>query len=252
MMKMQSDSIVRNSFLLKSEGLNLRVFTAVPTTGSPPYPSVQIHHAGGGYEAIYTHMIEELAKRGFAGVSMIHRGYPGSDGFQEYGQGEVADIGNLVRELNTDLRIDSDRMGIMGYSRGAHNALLAIERYDYFRAAALWSAPVDMVDHVRVNPWIAEIIGGTAEELPELYHRLSSIHFVDRINCPVLLIHGQEDEVIPLRHALRLSEALEALGKPCEIKCHPNEGHVWSPHIFYENWRLTLDFFERKLIPTGL
>lgn len=244
---MQSEGIVRNSFLLKSEGLNLRVFTAVPTAGSPPWPAVQIHHAGGGYESIYTHMIEDLARRGFVGVSMIHRGYPGSDGSQEYGQGEVVDIGNLVRELRTDPRIDCNRMGIMGYSRGAHNALLAIERHDDFRAAALWSVPVDMADHVQVNPWIAEIVGGTAQELPERYRQLSAIYFVHRINCPVLLIHGQEDDVIPVRHTLRLAEALKALGKPCEIKYHPSEGHIWSAHIFNENWRLTLDFFERFL-----
>ncbi len=245
---MQAENIVRNSFLLESEGINLRVFTAFPTIDAGPYPSVQIHHAGGGYENIYTHMIEELATRGFAGVAIIHRGYPGSGGCQEYGQGEISDIGNLVRELTTDPRIDPHRMGIMGYSRGAHNALLSIERYEFFHAAALWSTPVDMVDHVRVNPWIAGIIGGSVQELPQLYHRLSAIHFVDQIHCPLLLIHGEKDDVIPVRHTLRLAEALKQQDKPYELRCPPQEGHIWSPTAFYENWRLTLDFFERLLL----
>jgi hypothetical protein len=55
-------------------------------------------------------------------------------------------------------------------------ALLAIEKYDYFKAGALWSTPVDMVDHVQVNPWIAEIIGGSPQEIPEAYRCRSSIH----------------------------------------------------------------------------
>lgn len=245
---MQADNIVNNRFILKSEGLDLQVFTASPTAGEPPYPSVQIHHGGGGYDDIYTHMIEDLAKHGFMGIAMIHRGYPGSGGRQEYGQGEISDIDNLVSELKTDPRMDIHRMGIMGYSRGAHNALLATERYDCFQAAALWSTPVDMNDHVQVNPWIADIIGGSARTRPQLYHQLSAIHFVDRINCPLLLIHGENDDVIPIRHTLRLANALQQQGKPYELKCHSEEGHIWSPTVFYENWQLTLDFFKRFLI----
>jgi len=141
-------------------------------------------------------MIETLARRGFAGIAMIHRGYPGSEGRQEYGQGEVTDIGNLARRLMTDPRIDVNRMGIMGYSRGAHHALLAVEDYDFFQAAALWSTPVDMVEHVMVNPWIAEIIGGSEQSRSQRYYQLSAIHFVDRIACPRLLIHGEKDRII--------------------------------------------------------
>lgn len=244
---MPDESIIRDSFLLTSQGANLRVFTAVPARGTTPYPCVQIHHAGDGYKSIYSHMIDDLARHGFAGIAMIHRGYPGSGGRQEYGQGEILDIGNLVGKLRANPHIDINRMGIMGYSRGAHNALLAIERYDCFHAAALWSPPVDMVDHVQVNPWIADIIGGSARELPQVYRRLSSIHFVHRITCPLLLIHGKKDEVIPVRHTLRLAEELKQLCKTYELKCPSQEGHIWSDKVFYENWHLTLDFFERYL-----
>ena len=60
--------------MLDSEGLRLRVFLAIPESGPEPFPSVQIHHAGGGYESIYEHMAMELAERGIIGVTMIHRG----------------------------------------------------------------------------------------------------------------------------------------------------------------------------------
>jgi dipeptidyl aminopeptidase/acylaminoacyl peptidase len=119
---MKEDNIVQDSFLLESEGLHLRVFTTM--------------HAGGGYETIYDHMAADLAQRGFVGITMIHRGYPGSEGRMEYGLGEITDIGNLTRKILSNPAVDGDRMGIMGYSRGAHNALLAIEKYDYFKAGA--------------------------------------------------------------------------------------------------------------------
>ena len=245
---MKEDNIVQDSFLLESEGLHLRVFTAMPASWETPLPSVQIHHAGGGYETIYDHMAADLAQRGFVGITMIHRGYPGSEGRMEYGLGEITDIGNLTRKILSNPAVDGDRMGIMGYSRGAHNALLAIEKYDYFKAGALWSTPVDMLDHVQVNPWIAEIIGGSAQEIPEAYHCRSSIHFLEQVNCPLLLLHGENDDVVPVRHTLHLAEGLQKYGKPHELKLFPQEGHIWSASAFHNNWRLTLDFFESHLI----
>jgi dipeptidyl aminopeptidase/acylaminoacyl peptidase len=182
---------------------------------------------------------------------MIHRGYPGSEGRMEYGLGEITDIGNLARKMSANPAIDVDRMGIMGYSRGAHNALLAIEKYDYFKAGALWSTPVDMVDHVQVNPWIADIIGGSPQEIPDAYRCRSSIHFLKQVNCPLLLLHGESDEVVPVRHTLRLAEGLQKYRNPHELKLFSQEGHIWSPAAFQNNWRLTLDFFERHLIESS-
>ena len=246
---MNEKGIQQETFMLNSEGLRLRVFLAIPAGGAEPFPSVQIHHAGGGYESIYEHMAVQLAERGMAGIAMIHRGYPGSDGEMEYGKGEILDIGNLTEHMRRRSDIDPDRMGIMGYSRGAHNAILAIEKYDYFKAGALWSVPVDMLDHVAVNPWIDYMFGGTPDEVPEEYHIRSSIHFVEQINCPLLILHGEDDHVIPVRHAHRLAEELKKYGKPFEMETFPKEWHIWTTPGFNNNWRLTVDFFQRHLAP---
>ncbi len=244
---MQSEGIDRERFILRSDGLNLRVFTAKPADFSGRLPSVQIHHAGGGYEPVYEHMAEQLAELGFVGICMIHRGYPGSEGNMEYGKGEVTDIGRLAEEMAERTYIDPDAMGVLGYSRGAHNVLLAVERFDYFRAAALWSTPTDMFDHVAVNPWISEMFGGPPDVVPEEYRCRSSILFVDRVNCPLLLLHGEDDGVVPVRHTLRLAKALDELGKPYEMKVFPGEGHIWSMKGFSLNWRLSVEFFRRLL-----
>jgi len=244
---MKEKGIEKEILILQSEGLRLRVFVARPKPDTQPFPSVQIHHAGGGYEPIYEHMAMELAELGIVGITMIHRGYPGSEGHMEYGKGEIDDIGNLTEEMLSRPYIDPERMGIMGYSRGAHNAILAVERYDYFRAGALWSTPVDMVDHVRVNPWTSEMFGGSPDEVPEEYRIRSSILFYEQVNCPLLLIHGEIDVVVPVYHTLRLAEALKKGHKPFELKLFPKEGHIWSLAGFDNNWRLTVNFFKRHL-----
>jgi len=244
-MKTEKMDIEKEFFTLDSDGLKLQAHIAVPNPAPGPMPSVQIHHAGGGHEPIYEQMAAELASRGIVGITMIHRGYPGSEGEMEYGKGEITDIGNLIEEMKARPYIDPKQMGIMGYSRGAHNALLAIERYDDFIAGALWSTPTDMIDHVEVNPWIAYMFGGTPDQVPIEYRIRSSILFVDQVNCPLLLIHGEIDDVVPVRHTLRLSEEMKKLNKPHDLKVFPSEGHIWSVSGFTNNWRLTIEWFER-------
>ena len=210
-----------------------------------PLPLVQIHHGGGGYESIYEEMAMEMAQNGIVGVTMIHRGYLGSEGEMEYGKGEIRDIKCLTEELIGKPYVDKARIGIMGYSRGGHNALLAMEQWDYFAAGALWSTPVDMVELVRFVPWISKIIGGLPDEVPDEYRIRSSIHFVSRINCPVLILHGEQDDVVSVRHSKRLAREMDDRGKAYELHLFPDEAHTWSFDGFENNRRLTLDFFRR-------
>lgn len=46
------------------------------------------------------------------------------------------------------------------------------------------------------------------------------------LHCPVLLIHGERDEVFPLAHCQRLAERLRANGAPLEMRILTNSGHV--------------------------
>ena len=243
-----ADQFRQERFVLRSSGLELQVFVAIPPSSARPLPSVQIHHGGGGFEPLYEQMATALAQRGLVGIAMVHRGFPGSDGHMEYGKGEIVDIGNLADEMRDRCYIDPDRMGILGYSRGAHSTLLALECHDCFRAGVVWSAPVDMARHVRVHPWIQQIIGGTPAEVPEEYACRSPLGSVERIQCPVLILHGEQDDVVPVEHARLLAGALEARGKPFELEILPEEGHIWSTPGLRTVWGRTLAFLEQRLM----
>jgi len=91
------------------------------------------------------------------------------------------------------------------------------------------------------------MFGGYPEEVPEEYQIRSSILFTDQIDCPLLLIHGEMDDVVPVRHTLRLAQALKDRQTHFELHLFPDEGHIWSMDGFNHNWELTLEFFERHL-----
>ena len=46
-----------------------------------------------------------------------------------------------------------------------------------------------------------------------------------------------------------LAEELKKYGKPFEMETFPKEWHIWTTPGFNNNWRLTVDFFQRHLAP---
>ncbi|MFO7964426.1 MAG: prolyl oligopeptidase family serine peptidase [Desulfobacterales bacterium] len=248
---MANGNIHTERFTLVSEGLRLKGFWARPRDAAGPLATVQVHHGGGGYETVYEDMAVEYAREGMVGVTLIHRGYAGSEGEMEYGKGEIRDIKNLTDKLIEQPFVDPLRLGIMGYSRGGHNAVLAIEHIGRFAAGALWSTPVDMRELIRSVPWVSRIIGGSCDDIPHEYDIRSSINYVDKITCPLLILHGEQDDVVSVEHAVRLARALEARHKPYELTLFPGEGHNWTLRGFENNRRMTTAFFKRCLRVEG-
>ena len=240
--------IETSHFHLLSQGLRLRVFMARPEDKAP-LPAILVNHGGGGMDALYEKMCVRLAERGYAATAMTFRGYPGSEGRQEYGKGEIEDVLNLVAYLKCQAFVDGGRVGMFGYSRGALNTLLACERTGDFRAVVLWAVPVDMVAHHAMNPFIEDLIGGSPHELPQEYWIRSAINFVPSIDCPILIIHGEDDEVIPANHAYTLASELEKNNKDFQMKIYPREGHAFTLKTFQDAWRETVGFLDRYLEP---
>lgn len=237
---------IKNLDLL-SQGQRLKVFLVYPGEQGP-FPTVLVNHGGGGMESVYEEMCLYLAEKGYIATAMTFRGFPGSQGNQEYGKGEIEDILNLVDFLKSPSSpVVPGEIGMFGYSRGALNALLACQRSSDFRAVAVWSAPVEMIRHTHRNTFIQDIIGGSPEEFPEEYYLRSPLNFVERISCPLLIIHGEEDIVIPVEHAYLLAAELKRHNKPFRFRIYPGEGHSLAQEAFLDAWQETVEFFHQHL-----
>lgn len=65
------------------------------------------------------------------------------------------------------------------------------------------------------------------EEKTALYKEMSSIHYLRKNSPPLLMIQGDKDTTIPVKHAYYMQEKAAAVGAPVEIMIIKNAGHNW-------------------------
>ena len=126
----------------------------------------------------------------------------------------------------------TDQVGIYGGSWGGFMTLHSIVQYpDVWDAAVEWYGVVnqfsDYEEVDRVGRLLTERdLGGSPDERPDAY-RMASTHWrLDQIQTPLAVLHGAEDERVPLNQAQELIESLEPRENlPFEATIYENEGH---------------------------
>ena len=98
--------------------------------------------------------------------------------------------------------------------------------------------------------WTASRIG-TPDENPEVYKKASPLSHVDRLERPLLVLHGTSDVNVPYLHSVRLADELLKKGKGelFEFMTYPGEFHYFTrEHVLRDAWTRVDRFFRRHLI----
>jgi len=100
----------------------------------------------------------------------------------------------------------------------------------------------------RVSEDLAKSLGGTPDLVPEAYRLASPSVRVVRIKCPILILHGEDDEEVPVAHAHIMAHAIEKAGGEYALKIFKNAGHgLRSPEVRKVMDPLVLEFLKRYL-----
>jgi dipeptidyl aminopeptidase/acylaminoacyl peptidase len=136
---------------------------------------------------------------------------------------------------------DRDRVGVGGHSYGAFMTANLLAHSDLFRAGIARSGAYNRT----LTPFTFQNEERMLWEAPDLYVRISPFMAADKINEPILLIHGQADSnsgTFPIQSE-RLFHALRGLGKTARFVELPHEAHGYAAresvlHTLYEmiNW----------------
>ncbi|MBD1917525.1 MULTISPECIES: alpha/beta hydrolase [Cyanophyceae] len=140
------------------------------------------------------------------------------------------------RALNYD--IDLSRIALVGWSAGAHLAMLAAYQAVGLpiRAVVNYYGPVNLSagyydppvpDPIDTRAVLDAFLGGSPAQFPELYQQASPIFSVRPGLPPTLLIYGQRDHVVKPSYGQQLYEQLHASGNQVALIAIP-----WAEHAF--------------------
>lgn len=157
---------------------------------------------------------------------------------------------------------DPDRLGVMGHSYGGYGVLALLVHTTRFKAAvsrAGWSNEIGLYSQMRADGGSIYIAtgetnkGGSLWEKRDRYIENSPLFYFDRIQTPLLVIHGTADRGISLFLTDEIFVCLRRLGKVVEYAQYEGEDHEegnWAYANQADYLERIINWFDRYLTQT--
>jgi dipeptidyl aminopeptidase/acylaminoacyl peptidase len=211
--------------------------------------------------AVYYSFHQYLLQKGYVVFAPDYRGSIGygrawrNGVYMDVGGKDAKDAWMSAHYLKSLPYVDPDRIGVWGLSYGGFFTLIAMtDQPTLFRAGVDVAGVVDYVMYYG-DPyhggWTASRIG-TPEQNPEVYAKASPLSYIDRLERPLLVLHGTADVNVPYLESVRLMDQVLKLNKGdlVSFMVYPGEFHYFTrAHVLRDAWRRVDDFFEANLHP---
>jgi dipeptidyl aminopeptidase/acylaminoacyl peptidase len=174
-------------------------------------PALAIVHGWGGNAEMMLPLAKPLHTAGYALLFFDARSHGNSDGDTFASLPRFAeDLEQAVDWLQAQDEVDASRVGVVGHSVGAGAALLlATQRIDLLAAVSLaaFAHPEGIMrrwlQFKRIPYWPlgAYILYYVQRVVGRRFDDIAPRHTIRKVNCPVLLAHGTEDQIVPVSEA---------------------------------------------------
>lgn len=230
------------------------------------YPMVIFVHGAGylqnvinGWNNYYREFMfnDLLTRRGYVVLDIDYRGSAGygrdwrTDVFDFLGGKDFDDHIDSIDYMVKNFAVDQKRIGAYGGSYGGFMAaMLATRAPDRIAAVAALRPVMDWKNYYATNPQYTAQRLGFPDKNPESYKRSSPISYADKLERPMLILHGMSDDNVHVQDSVQMIEKLIRLGKTqyFEAMLYPSENHGFvRPESWTDEYERILFFFERHL-----
>ena len=246
-------------------------------SGAGPYPVVILVH-GGYWRARYgldlmDGLGDDLARRGVASWNIEYRrlgdpggGWPGT--FRD-----VATAAEQLRALAPKHHLDLTRVVTIGHSAGGHLALwlaarrrvpagalgdgagVALTGSDVLPLAGVISQAgvADLTEGWRrklSSDVISELLGGSPDSVPDRYASADPALLLP-LGVPQALVHGQNDDIVPLAISRDYAAAAANAGDPAHFRVVPGADHFDIINPSTNAWAVIIEELRAILAPLG-
>ncbi|WP_424495222.1 S9 family peptidase [Salinimicrobium sp. GXAS 041] len=223
------------------------------------YPLFMFQYSGPGSQSVSNtffntndYWYQLLANEGYIVVAVDPRGtgFKGADfkkvTQKELGKYEVEDIIAAAQQLGARDYIDSERMGIWGWSYGGFMSSNAILKGNDTFKMAIAVAPVTswrFYDSIYTERYMT-----TPQENPSGYDENSPINHVEKLKGDYLLVHGTGDDNVHVQNSMRMIEALVQANKQFDWAIYPDRNHgIYGGNTRLHLYTLMTNFIKENL-----
>jgi len=226
------------------DGKTIHAYITVPK-GEGPFPTIVMPHGGPfvSETVSYDEWGQMLANNGYLVLQPQYRGSTnyGLDfymtAFKDGGQGGYKmqdDKDDGVLHLIKEGLTDPDNVAMFGWSYGGYAALVAATRTPQLYQCVIAGAAVS--DTLMQVTYYSDRMRGASkmEQLNMWVDSISPIDEVEKVNVPLMLIHGSVDQRVPPEHVRRYIDELEKHHKPYKYVELDGADH-FSNTLFYDH-----------------
>jgi dipeptidyl aminopeptidase/acylaminoacyl peptidase len=175
----------------------------------------------------------ELAANGFVVLASQYRGNDGGEGLEEFGGADVGDVVTLVSLAASLPYADPKNIFLYGHSRGGMMTFLALARGVPVNAAAVVGGIYDLEGLMEaMKQRMAGVANRVMKLIPDYPSRgaaalaeRSVMQWPEKVTVPLLMVHGADDEEVPVSQALTFAAKLSSLRKEYEFIVYAKEIH---------------------------
>jgi dipeptidyl aminopeptidase/acylaminoacyl peptidase len=223
----------------KSDNFTIQGWLVYPLNFNPhaKYPMVTIVHGGPSAETVPGFGGRFLSAIASAGYFIFMPNPRGSFGqgeaftkanIKDFGYGDWRDdLTGIDAALNA-APIDSNRLGLFGWSYGGYIAMWGETQTTRFKAIVAGAGVVNWQSYYgqnKIDQWMIPFFGASVYQDPAVYAKSSPITFIERSQTPVLILQGERDEEVPAPQAFEFWHAMVTLGVPTKLIVYADEGH---------------------------
>ena len=228
------------------DGLEVSGYVTIPANLKGPYPTIAMPHGGPWVRDFYGYdrWAQMLANRGYAVFQPNYRGSTDLGksfwmaGDRKWGHEMQNDIEDGIQALVKDGIADPEKLAIFGWSYGGYAAFVAATRNNDLFNCVVSGAGVSDLTRIRRGLSGSRFLRRFQE--PTIAG-VSPVDLAGKVGVPMLIVHGDYDQTVPVEHSRRFVEGLKEAGVDHQYIEIEDMGH--SPLLFEQNMQWFPELF---------